>query len=120
MPGASKLRFTNYREFWPYYVGEHRQPLCRAIHYVAALASLACVVWAVLALDWRPLVLAPAFAYGLAWIGHFFVERNRPATWGWVRWSLMAEYQMLFLALIGRMHKEVAKLHGEGDAPRSP
>lgn len=115
MRGSTKRSYSSFSEFWPHYVGEHRRPLCRAIHYGAAIASLGCVIWAIAALDWRPLLLAPVLGYGAAWCAHFLVERNQPATWRYVRWSLVAEYKMLLLALAGRMHREVERLHGDAD-----
>lgn len=82
------------------------------------MATLACLAWAALGRDWRPLLAAPIVGYGFAWVGHLLIERNRPATWSHIRWSLLAEYKMLFFALTGRMQSELARLD-EGRADRS-
>ncbi len=117
----SRPHFSTFREFWPYYVGQHRKPLCRAIHYVGAVAALTLVGWGIATRDWRPIVATPFVSYGLAWFSHLVVERNRPATWGWVRWSLMGEYKMFFLAITGRMSREVERLYGSANpAPDAP
>ncbi|MHC4513119.1 MAG: Mpo1-like protein [Planctomycetota bacterium] len=107
--------FRSFEEFWPFYVGEHRRPLCRALHYLGALCALAILVWAIWTGTWLGLALAVVVGYGFAWIGHFLVEHNTPATWGYVRWSFMAELKMVGLALTGRMRREVERLDAHRD-----
>ena len=41
-----------------------------------------------------PLVLAPVVGYGLSWVGHFFFERNKPASFSHPRWSLRGDFRM--------------------------
>ncbi len=55
------------------------------------------------------LVAVPVAGYGFAWYGHFFIERNKPATFGHPFYSLFADYRMLFLMMAGRMDDEIAK-----------
>ena len=110
-----------FREFWRFYVGEHRHPRCRALHYLAASMAISCVALAIATRSAWWLVWAPVASYGLAWIGHFFVERNRPATFRYLRWSFVAEFKMFGLFLTGRMGREVERLYGHrhpaADAP---
>ena len=61
-------------------------------------------------------LLTPIVGYGPAWIGHFFIERNAPATFQYPVWSLRADLKMLALALEGKMAAEVERLH----PPASP
>lgn len=105
-------RFSSFREFWPFYVGEHQHPVCRLIHYAGGIGSLGLVVYAFAVGPWWLFILAPAVGYGLAWPAHFWVEGNRPATWGYVGYSLLAEFKMLALGLSGRMGREVQKYCG--------
>lgn len=110
-----------FEEFWPYYVGEHRRPLCRVIHYAAGVLASALLVWGLWTMNVVVLLLAPVGGYGLAWTAHFWVEHNHPATWGYVGWSLRAELKMVVLGLTGRMAREVEKLYGCSDpAPDAP
>lgn len=103
---------ASFAEFWPYYVRAHRKPLTRALHYVGTSGALGCVAAAALTGSWPWLLAVPVVGYGPAWVGHFFVEHNRPATFGYARYSLMADFKMLLLALRGKMREEVARVLG--------
>jgi len=114
-------RIESFADFWPYYVGAHRNPKNRALHYVGTSCALACVAGAALTQNPLLLLAAPVVGYGPAWIGHFLIEGNKPATFGYARYSLMADFKMLGLALQGKMAAEVTRLFGspapERDAP---
>ena len=58
------------------------------------------------------LIAVPIVGYAFAWYAHFFVEHNKPATFGHPFYSLFADYRMLFLMMAGRMDDEVAKISG--------
>lgn len=53
---------------------------------------------------------APVLGYGMAWYSHFFVEGNRPATFGHPVWSFLCDYRMFALILTGRIDAELARL----------
>ena len=97
----------DFETFWGLYVGEHRRPGCRALHYLAALSVIALLVATAIKRDWSLLIAAPLAAYGLAWLGHFAIEGNRPATWSYPWWSLRAEFKMTWCALRGTIRTEV-------------
>jgi hypothetical protein len=102
----------SFAEFWPYYVAAHQAPLNRALHYVGTTCALSCVAGAMVTGNAAWLLLAPVVGYGPAWIGHFLVEGNRPATFGFARYSLMADFKMLGHALRGKMSDEVKRVLG--------
>ena len=110
-------RIQSFEEFWPYYIGEHRVPICRALHYIGTSSATTMAIW--LALSGRIwfLPLALVLGYGPAWIGHFFIENNRPASFKYPLWSLRADYKMLWYAARGKMAAEVTRLYGS-PAPR--
>jgi hypothetical protein len=108
-------RIESFDEFWPYYVGAHKKPLNRALHYVGTSCALGCVAAGVVTANPLWYLAAPVVGYGPAWIGHFFIEGNRPATFGYARWSLLADLKMLGLALQGKMDDEVTRLFGSAD-----
>jgi hypothetical protein len=107
--------YRSFREFWPFYVGQHRRPLCRVLHYAAAVAGLGLLAVGCWRASPALIALAPVAGYGLAWFAHFCVERNDPATFRYARWSLLAEFRMLGLALRGRMGAEVQRLYPAGE-----
>ena len=110
-------RIATYAAFWPFYLGEHSRPACRALHYLGTLAAFACLAAAVATLNAWFLAGAALAGYGPAWIGHFVIEGNRPASFRHPLWSLRGDLHMLALAATGRLGAELARLDGTGDRP---
>jgi hypothetical protein len=105
------LDFQSFQDFWPYYLAEHSQPATRALHAAGTIASLGLIVALSATHKWAWLPLALVVGYGAAWIGHFFIEHNRPATFQHPLWSFMGDYKMLALMLTGRLNAELARLN---------
>jgi hypothetical protein len=110
-------KLESFEEFWPYYVGQHRSPLNRGLHYVGTSMSIGTVGAAVMTLNPTWLILTPIVGYGPAWIGHFLIEDNKPATFDYPFWSLRADFKMLGMALRGKMADEVTRLYGSSNPP---
>ena len=110
---ASEGSYVTFGEFWPAYVRAHSKPTTRAIHCVGTLAGWMLVGGAIVVHRWWWLLAALVVSYALAWLSHFFVEHNRPATFEHPLWSWWADQRMVFLMLIGRMGGEVRK-YGDG------
>ena len=95
--------FRSFRDFYPYYLSEHRDVTCRRLHFVGTALVIATLVYAIavgpLALLW----LMPVFGYGFAWAGHFFFEHNKPATFRHPFYSLIGDFVMFRDILIGRV-----------------
>lgn len=105
------MEIRTFDEFWPYYVRAHSKPRTRILHACGSVLAILMVVLAFAVNLWF-LALAPLIGYGFAWYGHFFVEGNRPATFGHPFYSLAADYRMLFLMMAGRMDAEVSRCTG--------
>ena len=101
--------FKSFPEFWPHYVSEHSKPATRALHLIGTTAGLACAAALIARGKWRWLPLALVPGYGAAWVGHFFIERNKPATFDHPLWSFMGDCKMIALMLKGEMSEEVDK-----------
>jgi hypothetical protein len=96
---------SSFRAFWPHYLMAHRDPRCRALHYVGSTGGLIGIVAAILSANGWWILAGLAFAYIFAWIGHFLVERNRPATFGNPLWSLIGDIRMYLLWLGGGLER---------------
>jgi hypothetical protein len=88
--------FRTYDDFWSHYLGEHSRPATRWLHTVGTVASVILIVFFA--------ALVPG--YGLSWIGHFFVERNTPATFGHPLWSMLSDFKMVALMLTGQLGRK--------------
>jgi hypothetical protein len=102
---------TSFEEFWPYYVSQHRHPMCRRLHFAGTTLAFGCL--AISPLVPPAALAAPVVGYGLSWIGHFVYERNRPASWGGVKffaWSLRGDLRMWRHIVAGTMDAEVERL----------
>ena len=100
-----------FEEFWPYYVSQHRDPTCRKLHFIGTSIAMGCI--AVSPFVPSALLAAPIAGYGLAWLGHFKFEKNKPASWLGPKqflWSLRGDLRMWMYMLEGTMDAEVAKL----------
>ena len=105
------MEIRSFAEFWPYYVRAHSKARTRTLHATGSTLAIACVAGGLAVNPWLVLT-APVVGYAFAWYGHFFVEHNRPATFGHPFYSLAADYRMLFLMMAGKMDAEVARCCG--------
>lgn len=87
-------RFARFAEFYPYYLGEHSDPTCRRLHVLGTSLAIALAIAAVVLGEWWLFAAVPVAGYGFAWIGHFFFERNRPATFRHPLYSLAGDFAM--------------------------
>lgn len=100
---------TSFEAFWPFYVSQHSDDVTRFLHYLGTFNVLA-LAGASIFYRAPGLVLAMPFAgYSFSWIGHFFFEQNKPATWTYPMWSLLSDFKMFGYMLTGRMQGEVDK-----------
>jgi hypothetical protein len=96
-------RFSTFREFYPFYLSEHRDRACRRLHIVGSSLVLGVLAAACLTQHWLWLLALPFIGYGFAWIGHFFFEKNRPATFTNPFYSFMGDWVMWWQVVSGRI-----------------
>jgi hypothetical protein len=96
--------YASFAEFYPFYLGEHANRTCRRLHFVGSTLVLLvlALVLARLLSPWALLSL-PVLGYGFAWVGHFFFEKNRPATFSHPFYSFLGDWVMYRDLLTGRI-----------------
>jgi hypothetical protein len=106
--------FDTMEAFWPYYLMEHRDPTNRLLHFIGTTIVVVLPFAALLTGRWWLVPMMPVAGYGFAWAGHFLIEKNRPATFTYPRWSLICDFRMWSLMLTGRLgpHLERAAAGG--------
>ena len=97
------LRFKTFRDFYPFYLGEHANLTCRRLHFVGSTLTLAVIAWTFYTGNPYWLFLALLSGYGFAWIGHFFFEHNRPATFKYPLYSFAGDWVMYAQILTGKV-----------------
>jgi hypothetical protein len=95
--------YRSFHEFYPAYLAEHKERSTRRLHFFGTLLVIVVLLVALWRRDARWLLLAPVVGYGLAWIGHFAFERNRPATFRHPLYSLAGDFVMFKDMLLGRL-----------------
>ncbi|QPG05365.1 DUF962 domain-containing protein [Salinimonas marina] len=109
-------RFASFKEFYPYYLSEHQNAACRQLHFIGSWLVLAVIGWATVVQSAGLLLLVPVIGYAFAWMGHFFFEKNRPATFSYPFYSLAGDWVMfkdILLQRISLKGHHYDKLHSQ-------
>ncbi len=99
---AGEERYKSFSDFYPFYIREHQNRTCQRIHVVGSALVLVVLAIAIVTLNPWWLLAMPVIGYGFAWVGHFFFEKNRPATFKYPLWSLMGDWRMFFEMVTGQ------------------
>ncbi|WP_462171074.1 Mpo1-like protein [Pseudoalteromonas xiamenensis] len=89
-----KKQFESFSSFYPYYLAEHSNPTCRKLHYIGSSCVLLLMICALVFNNYYLLAYTPIAGYGFAWIGHFFFENNKPATFKHPLYSFWGDWVM--------------------------
>ncbi|MEY1662709.1 Mpo1-like protein [Isoalcanivorax beigongshangi] len=95
--------FQSFAEFYPYYLQEHTNVICRRLHFFGTLGVLLIAAAVVAGASPWWLLAMPVFGYGFAWVGHFVFEKNRPATFQHPFYSLAGDFVMFKDILLRRI-----------------
>ncbi len=98
-----ETRYRTFKEFYPFYLQEHANRTCRRLHFAGSTLVLLLLATAIVTGELALLWLLPVVGYGFAWVGHFFFEHNRPATFKYPLFSLMGDWVMFRDMLTGRV-----------------
>jgi hypothetical protein len=95
-------RFQTLQEFYPYYLKEHLNPTCRILHFIGTGLLFIILFASIWLSNYWLLILIPFVGYGFAWVGHYFFEKNKPATFQYPFFSLASDFLMFFDLLKGK------------------
>jgi len=96
-------QYASFEEFYPFYLAEHSNLTCRRLHFVGSTLVLALLVYIITSASWGMFLLLPVVGYGFAWVGHFFFEKNKPATFTYPWYSFMGDWVMYKDILTGKI-----------------
>ncbi len=96
-------KYTSFSTFYPFYLSQHKNKICRRLHFVGSGIILLLLLCTILLGNLSLLWFLPIIGYGFAWFGHFFFEKNKPATFTYPFYSLMGDWVMFKDILIGKI-----------------
>ena len=96
-------QYKSFADFYPFYLSEHSDRTCRRLHFAGTMLALACLLFFIFSLNWKALLAVIFCGYGFAWAGHFFFEKNRPATFHYPLYSLFGDFVMAKDILTGKI-----------------
>lgn len=112
----AERKYKTLKEFYPYYLTEHSNPICRLNHYIGTSLFIGLIVWSVIDPIWWKFLLMPLMGYGFAWFGHFVFEKNKPATFIYPGFSFVSDFIMFFHFLTGQIDTKLTEakkiIHG--------
>lgn len=95
--------FNNFKEFYPFYLSQHENKVCRLLHFVGSMLVIVLISLSIFLSAYFYLLLCPIIGYGFAWIGHYFFEKNRPATFTYPLYSFIGDWVMFKDILFGNI-----------------
>lgn len=97
------MQFNSFEEFYPFYLSQHQNKLCRRLHFVGSTLGLVGLGTAIVTGKKRYIAAGIVAGYGCAWVGHFFFEHNKPATFKYPVYSFMGDWVMFKDMLTGKI-----------------
>ena len=97
-------RYTNFKEFYPYYLSEHSHKTTKLLHFIGTSISLYFLFNFFRTFDFVYIILSLLSGYGFAWVSHFFIEKNKPATFKYPFYSFIGDH-LMFIEIIMGKHK---------------
>lgn len=95
-------KFHSLKEFYPFYLSEHQHPTSRILHFIGTGLVIISFLTFLITLEWWFLIIIPFLGYGFAWVGHFFFEQNKPATFQYPGYSLASDFILFWHLLTGK------------------
>jgi hypothetical protein len=97
-------RYKSFEDFYPYYISEHDHKYTKLMHFIGTSISTYFLIKFILSFNFLFILYALLSGYGFAWVGHFYIEKNKPATFKYPFYSLKGDYKM-YLEILQGKHK---------------
>ena len=91
------------QKFYDFYLEEHQNMACRRLHFAGSSFGLIGLAKSIKTRSPKPLLKGIAAGYGCAWVGHFFFEKNKPATFKYPLQSFAGDIRMFTDVLRGNL-----------------
>lgn len=101
-------KYQTLKQFYPYYLTEHQNKTCQILHFIGTSIIIGLFISAIVTLNWQYFAAIPLAGYGFAWVGHFFFEHNKPATFTYPLFSLASDFIMFWHILTFQIEKKMA------------
>ena len=100
-------KYTSFWSFYSYYLTEHKKLTSRTLHFIGTGLVIVCLIIGIITGKWLWFVVIPLCGYGFAWFGHFFFEKNKPATFTYPFYSLGSDFVMFWHILTGQIGRKM-------------
>lgn len=100
---SENAQFRTFSDFYPFYLSEHSNRTSRLLHFIGTSIAVALVVTSLATRMWWLLLVALVQGYAFAWVGHFFFEHNKPATFKYPRYSFMGDWRLWWEIVTGKI-----------------
>jgi hypothetical protein len=100
-------KYQNLKDFYPYYLTEHQDATSRGLHFIGTSLFIGILLYGVFTMNWKILLWGPIAGYGFAWVGHFFFEKNKPATFTYPAMSLASDFIMFWHIITGQLPEKM-------------
>ena len=97
------MRYKSFKEFYPFYLGEHSKSGTKVLHFIGSWCALVCLDALFLSGNFWWLLSGLVLGYGFAWTGHYFIEKNKPATFQHPLYSFMGDWVMFAQLISGKL-----------------
>jgi hypothetical protein len=91
---TTESSFRSFGDFYPFYLGEHANRTCRRLHFLGTTIAVVLTLAAAVTQTWWLVAVAFIQGYAFAWVGHFFFEHNKPATFKHPWYSLLGDWRL--------------------------
>ena len=100
---VTKTSEKQQQKFYDFYLEEHQNMACRRLHFAGSSFGLLGLAKSIKTRSPKPLLKGIAAGYGCAWVGHFFFEKNKPASFKFPLQSFVSDFRMYTDVLRGNL-----------------